>query len=239
MFSGYFGEISRFRLFYSKRQYIFRHYNYSSKITLQLLHCDKIRLLMIKKQQSNLPYFTALFHVITIHMTLKEMVPVIYDDSMVVDQRFIYLKLEDNCSRKKCTLKLGIDPLSTLPQFSLFPDEGNICQIGYKFLGTHVIEHLECPLLNKRKTYFVVYGRFDTSWIDTKNTCRLLGATLPSILSWRDSDLLSKLLLRSSKLSSSSYTHARCRHFDPICGIFIGLKGNKVCKNLFLDIISV
>ena len=73
-------------------QKIFKHYMFSTQITMELFHCDNINLLMIKKQQTNLPWFTSLYHIITINVTLNANVPVAYDDTMSFDQRFIFLK---------------------------------------------------------------------------------------------------------------------------------------------------
>ena len=161
-------------------------------------------------------------------MTLNSSVPVNYYDTMAVDQRFIYLKLEENLDQKDCALQLKVDPLSHLQSFTLFPEEGPICKTTYILSKTTFVQHLVCPLLKKRKTYFVVYGKFYHSWMENKNTCTLLGATLPSIISTWDSDQLNKLLLRSSKLSLKIVSHAHCRQFDPICGTFIGLKRTDV-----------
>ena len=195
-----------------------------------------MNLLMIKKQQSNLPWFTSLLHITTVNMTLNSSAPVIYYDTMAVDQRFIYLKIEDRLYQDDCALQLKIDPESHLPSFSFLPEEDPICETVYRLLQNHISEYVVCPLLNKRKTYFVVYGRFYYSWMDNKNICTLLGATMPSSISRWDSDLLRTLLLRSSQLSSKILTHANCRHFDPICGTFIGLKLSEVSKKVKLHV---
>ena len=163
-------------------------------------------------------------------MTLREKVPVVYDDTMAVDQRFIYIQMEDSNYEKHCVLHLDIHPLSLLPSFNVYPEEGSICQTIYRISNYKFTKYLVCPLLNKRRTYFVVYGRFYYSWMDVKHTCTLLGATMPYIISKWDNDLLTKLLLRSSQLSAKKFTHAHCRHFDSICGTFIGLTGNNVSE---------
>ena len=106
-----------------------------------------------------------------------------------------------------CSSLKNIDPLSHLhvASMTLNPIQGSLCGLVYRFSNGNITEHFDCLFSSNMKTYFVVYGSFYQSWVDMKNMCTLLGATMPSVISRWHSDLLGTLLLRSSQLSSQNH----------------------------------
>ena len=193
---------------------------HTTTFSLKGNQCTGLSLTMKITQQCNMPWFASLYHNIHINMTLADEVQMVYEDVMATEQRFINLAIADTDLQKNCSLELNINPLTIRPTYSPAYWKGKVCHIESTVL--------KCPLINQSRTFFVVYGSFMKSWSDVKTICNILGASMPYVISRRDSIFLRKLLLRSSKIYSLKTSPPHCRHFDPICGIFIGLDNTKV-----------
>ena len=198
---------------------------HTTTFSLKANQCTGLTLTMNITQQCNMPWFASLYHNIHINMTLADEVQMVYEDVMATEQRFINLAIADKDLQKNCSLELNINPLTIRPTYSPAYWKGKVCYIESTVL--------KCPLINQSRTFFVVYGSFMKSWTDVKTICNILGASMPYVISRRDSIFLRKLLLRSSKIYTLKTSPSHCRHFDPICGIYLGLNNTKVYMMLY------
>ena len=76
--------------------------------------------------------------------------------------------------------------------------------------------------------YHVIISRQSMSWEDANTLCTKLNSTLPTINSLEDEELLTKLLLFPLVDDKTSFPRHECRHWDPLCMIYIGLKSQLV-----------
>ena len=98
-----------------KLEKMYLQFNYLCRVsfTLRKLHhndeCKGIPLNISIYQQTKLPYFGGLLHSIKMNIHLSEDTSFNYTESMIIQQRFIILQVQDDL-KSSCKLQIKINP---------------------------------------------------------------------------------------------------------------------------------
>ena len=187
-------------------------------ITLQL--CEKAHIELTAYQQSFLPWLSSLWHIIKLNFILNEGHSFVFTESLVVDQRHLYLSLP-LAQNDKCVLRVTINPMGQLP--------GDQTKYSYAMMGDSGPNNIDIP------TYYDITGLSDMSWVKSAALCDKVGAHLPIMDSEDARNLLESLIFKMvASVNHSSYLPGRCRHMGPLCGVFVGLSGDMVSSYCIL-----
>ena len=152
--------------------------------------------------------------------TLLRNKTVIISDWMLPDQRHIYLSSDISCK-----LLLELNPYGRIYTLTPIQSKTGSCTINDYYKGD-----MTCSLTESETLYLVIYGEMYKTWKEANEICESVGASLPSVTSYTENQMLEALILRSYK-GVKIASHAQCRFFSPSCGVYLGLENIKVCLN--------
>ena len=182
-----------------------------------LLHgCDYLEGWIAIKQQTLIPWFSSLWCQTVIYVELRRGKSFLYIDTLNTEQRHIVMNFKADPKEDSCSVNVRINPKVLQPELAPVdrPQDTNI-----------------------DRTYYVITGQFEKSWMEVQELCELTGGQLPSVIDEGDSTGLESMILRSIK-GENRHFGPPCRYLEPFCGVFIGLKNDKVSDKIRAIVIA-
>ena len=142
---------------------------------------------------------------------------------MIMERSHLIIEPDSKSQQLDGTVHLHLNPLLPVHQLSnpwfLMQDLGS-------WTNKSNAKHSEEGCNSETPQYIVTVGEFYLSWDDADQVCRDLGGHLPSVTGEEDRHLLETLILGGDYTSdqTDNIYHTPCRHWGPLCGVYLGLR---------------
>ena len=171
---------------------------------IELLDCELLNTILKVTYQTNLPWLANLWHNLTWNLNLRKNKPFALNLAMIIDRQFISIQTSST-SAKKCNVVFQVLSATLLPNLKLTDSKNvNITQIG--------------------ENWFLITGPLKVTWDEAEKMCQKLDAWLPWVTSDEEQEMIKLVIMRSYKDKSYFPNPARCRTFDPLCSVFLGVR---------------
>ena len=193
--------------------------------------------------QNRSPYLRLLWQVVKYDLVLSQGDRVTIYQTMIMERSHLIIESDSMGEYIGGTLHIELNPLLPLNQVSnpWFQTLSDFTTCARPKQTIHPFNSDTCQTTCNSSTvqYIVTVGEFYLSWDDADQVCRDLGGHLPSVTGEEDRQLLETLILGGDFTSgrTDKVYHTPCRHWGPLCGIYLGLQHPWVsCKFIFLEI---
>ena len=185
-----------------------------------------VQLTLIHLVQNRSPYLRLLWQIVTYNILLSLGDSVTIYQTMIMERSHLIIEPDSKSHQIDGTLYIDLNPLFRVNQA---PDPWFQTLSDYTTCDfTKNANKVKCYTSCNSSTvqYIVTVGEFYLSWDDADQVCRDLGGHLPSVTGEEDRQLLETLILGGDFTSdqTDSIYHTPCRHWGPLCGVYLGLQ---------------